>query len=586
MPAQVGPNRSARRLVAIALMLGLSAAGLTARLAYLQIFRHADYSVAARGEHLDRQTVYAHRGTILDRNLNPLAISVDTFDILIDKEAWQEPAVAQQAALALAPLLGRSASAIQATVSAGEGDVTLAQGIDYQTGRKIESAGVAGVIASPGSKRVYPEGDFASSLLGFVGRDQTGLTGVERDYNDVLMGKPGTLSFERDSLGNPIGFGTDEEVAAQSGGDVVLTIDRTLQTMAEQALDTAIQNTHADGGDIVMMDPQTGAVLALASRPSFQLSKLDLSQNIDPSLFRLRAVTDMYEPGSVFKLITMGGALNEGKVTPNTTYLDLGTVTVGGRQFQNWDFSTNGRTTMTEVLVKSLNLGAIWVSQVLGASSFYHYVAAFGFGTPTHIGLSGEAAGQYRTPSDPNWSLADLASNSFGQGLSATPIQVLTAVCAIANGGKLMRPYIVQSIQDAGGEHVTKPTVVREPISEQTAATLTGMMKAVVEGNALAEVPGYTVAGKSGTAYVPTAAVASSEGNAYRDEVTIPSYLGFGPIAHPRLAVLVKLNDLGTADLGGELTAPIFSHLMHDGLTYLHVPQDGTLAQQREAGGN
>lgn len=576
MTVQGGSNAIPRRILAVAFILALSAAGLTARLAYLQVVRHQDYSLEAQGEHLDRETIYAHRGTILDRNLNPLAVSVDTFDILVDTHVWKDASMAQRGAQALAPVIGKDASDLQASVQAGSGDVVVAQGVDYDTGRKIQQLGAPGVIASPTSKRMYPEGDLASALIGFVGRDQTGLTGIERDYNSVLTGKIGTMSFEQDSMGNPIGFGLNQDIAAQSGADTVLTIDRTLQSMAEQALDTAIQNTHADGGDILMMDPKTGAVLAVASRPTFQLSKLDLSQNTDLSLFRLRAVTDMYEPGSVFKLITMAGALNEGKVTPNTTYLDLGTVNIGGRKFQNWDFSTNGRTSMTQVLVKSLNLGAIWVSQVLGPSLFYHYVSAFGFGTPTHVGLSGEADGQFRTSRDPNWSEADLAANSFGQGLSVTPVQMLTAVSAIGNGGKLMRPYIVQSTHDATGDHVTKPLVVRQPISAETANTVTDMMKQVADANSLAKVPGYAVAGKSGTAYVPQAPVSSNEGNAYRNEVTIPSYIGFGPMHDPRLAILVKLNDLGTADLGGELTAPIFSHLMHDGLTYLHVPPDAS----------
>jgi len=572
---------SSWRLLAVALIFALSTAGIMARLAYLQLLRHENYSLEAEGEHLDSKTTPAHRGSILDRNGNPLATSVDTFDVLVDRHVWQEAGVAAQGAAALGPLLGKTQAEIEATVEGDQGDAVVARQVDYDTGRKIEALGLQGVINSPSSRRVYPEGDLASALLGFLGQDQTGLTGVEHDYNSTLDGKPGVDEFERDSLGNPIAFGVNHSVDAQSGGDVVLTIDRTLQSMAERQLDAAIQKTHADGGDILMMDPQTGDILAMASRPSFQLSKLDLSHAADMSLFRLRAVTDQYEPGSVFKLITTAGAINDGKINPNTPYIDTGEVTIDGRKFHNWDYSTNGRTTITQMLVKSLNLGAIWVSSVLGSDAFYRYVKAFGFGTPTHVGLSGEASGAYRTPDDPVWSRADLASNSFGQGLSATPLQVLTAACVMANGGKLMQPYVVQDKRDSLGDHPTEPVIASHPITAETAATMKGMMKQVVDANALAVVPGYSAAGKSGTAYVPNAKVTNNEkGDAYANEVTIPSYLGFAPFDNPRLAILVKLDDLGTADLGGELTAPIFSKLMHDGLTYLHVPQDqGTNGQ-------
>lgn len=578
MAAVTRSGRPTWRLLAVALVFTLSTAGIVARLAYLQLFQHQDYALEAQAEHIDRQTLAAHRGNILDRNGYPLATSVDTFDILVDRTVWQDSGVAATASSALAPVLGMTQMGVLSAAQGSTSDAVLARNIDYDTGRKIEAMGLQGVIASPSSKRINPEGDLASALLGFVGQDGTGLTGVEHDFDAELSGKSGSADYEQDSLGNPIPFGQARTVPAQAGADVVLTIDRTLQSMAEQQLDAAIKKTGADGGDILIMDPQTGAILAIASRPSFQLSRLDLSKLTDFSTLRLRAVTDLYEPGSVFKLVTMAAAINEGKVNPNTTYIDTGTAIVGGRTFHNWDFSANGRTTMTQVLVQSLNTGAIFVSGVLGSPLFYKYVKAFGFGVSSHVGLSGEAAGLYRTPDDSAWSESDLAANSFGQGLSTTPLQIIAMVSTIANGGKLVQPYVVQEIRDAGGDHVTQPTVVRQPITPQTAATMTQMMKAVLDANALAIVPGYAAAGKSGTAYVPNAGGPTPLTDAYGNEVTIPSYLGFAPLNNPRLAILVKLNDLGTADLGGELTAPVFSKLMHDSLEYLHVPEDQTAA--------
>jgi cell division protein FtsI/penicillin-binding protein 2 len=293
-------GRSSWRLFAVGLLMALSTAGIMTRLALLQLVHHQDYELEAQGEHIDRKDLPAHRGNILDRSGNPLATSVDTFDILVDRRLWLDRRTADAGSSALAGLLGRSQSDILAATQGNDGDAVLARAVDYETGRKIEAAGLSGVIASPSSRRVYPEGDLASAVLGFVGQDQAGLTGVEHDFNAQLSGKAGAVDFERDSLGNPIAFGDTRSVPAQAGSDLTLTIDRTLQAMAERELDAGIQKTHADGGDVLIMDPQTGAILAMASRPSYQLSKLDLNHLTDQSNLRLRTVTDMYEPGSVF----------------------------------------------------------------------------------------------------------------------------------------------------------------------------------------------------------------------------------------------------------------------------------------------
>ncbi len=563
------------RLWAVALVLGMSAIGLVARLAYLQVVQHPEYAAEALGEHIGQRVLPAHRGTILDRNGYPLATSVDTWDIAIDRKVWADERAALRYAERLAPLLGRTPGEIfSATGGEGGGTVLLARQVDYDTGRKVAEAGIPGVILEQTSRRVYPEGDAAAPLLGFTGRDGNGLTGVEADLDAALTGRPGTVWFERDSLGNPIPFGYRRQVEPVPGHDVVLTIDRTIQRMAERELDEAIRRTKAKGGTIIVQDPRTGAILAMATRPSFSRATLDLNDPKQMELVRNRAVTDQYEPGSVFKLVTMAAALDSGKVTPNTTYNDTGTAVVGGRAFHNWDYSANGPTTMTTVLVRSLNTGTVWLAdKVLGPELFYRYVRAFGFGTPSGIELSGEAAGAVRLPADPDWYRADLASNSFGQGLSATPLQVIGMVSAIANGGTLMRPYVVQETRGADGVRTTRPEAVRRVISEATARTLTAMMREVVEANALARVPGYSAAGKSGTAYVPTRE-AGPRGDAYVEEVTIPSYVGFAPLNDPRVAILVKLDYLSSADFGGVLTAPVFARLARDVLTYLRVPPD------------
>ena len=564
------------RLLTVAVVLSIAAAGLVARLADLQIVNHAGYVASAKDEHFDTAITPAHRGTVLDANGFPLAASVDTYDIGINRSVWQKGGTAQQGAAALAPLLNRAPDDVLALVGDGtNGTAWIARGVDYETGRRIAGLGIPGVQASVAAHRIYPEGDLASPLLGFIGRDGNGLTGLELQYDSVLAGHPGSQRFERDSLGNPIAFGSNKTVDPEPGSDVMLTVDRTIQRMAETELQKGIDSTHATGGDVIVMDPKTGAILAMASEPTFKLSTLDLNNATQMDLYKNRAVTDVYEPGSVFKLITMSAGIDTGKVTPNTTYLDTEQVEVAGRIFHNWDYSANGPTTMTTVLVRSLNEGALWLAvRILGAETFYKYVHLFGFGESTGSSMVGEANGIVRTDAENTWSTADLASNSFGQGISVSALQMVTAIAAIVNGGQLMQPYIVKEIRSNGTVRVTQPTVRRQVISPESAATLRDMMRQVLEANTLAIVPGYSAGGKSGTAYVPTVATKSTAGDAYAAEVTIPSYIGFAPLDNPRVLIYVKLDNLKSADLGGTLTAPIFSRLASQVLHYLDVPPD------------
>ncbi len=580
-------DRPLWRLWAVVLLLGMCATGLVTRLAYLQVVRHDEYAAEALGEHIGDRPLVAHRGAILDRNGHPFATSIDTWDISVDRAIWADSRTAARAADKLGSVLGRSRADILAlTGGATTGAVTIARQAPHDTGRAIAELGLPGVLIEQSSRRVYPEGDQAGPLLGFTGQDQHGLTGLEADIDGTLTGQPGRLWFERDSLGNAIPFGYRRQQDPVPGRDVVLTVDRTIQRMAERELDDAIAQTKATGGTVIVQEPRTGAILAMVNRPGFSRGAVDLGTPRGMESVRNRAVTDQYEPGSVFKLVTMAAALNEGKVNLNTTYNDTGQALVGGRTFHNWDFSRNGPTTLTTVLVRSLNTGTVWLAdKVLGADLFYRYVKDFGFGAPSGIGLAGEAAGMYRLPTEEGWYRSDLATNSFGQGISVTPIQVVNMVSAIANGGTLMRPYVVQETRGVDGVHTVAPHATRRVISEPAARVLHGMMQQVVDENALAQVPGYSAAGKSGTAYVPIKPTGSRD-DAYVDEITIPSYVGFAPLSSPRLAVLIKLDNLTTSDFGGTLTAPVFSRLAHGILTYLRVPPDRpeTLAQETASG--
>jgi cell division protein FtsI/penicillin-binding protein 2 len=287
-------------------------------------------------------------------------------------------------------------------------------------------------------------------------------------------------------------------------------------------------------------------------------------------LYRNRAITDMYEPGSVFKVITMAAALDTGRVTRDSVYEDTGVARVSGWSIVNWDYGAHGVQTATQILVKSLNTGAVWLAQKLGPDLFYEYVARFGFGQLTGIDLPGEAPGQVRTHADPGWSEVDMATNSFGQGINVTPLQLITAISAIANDGKLMKPYVVQEIHRGDEHQITEPEVVRQVVSPQTAETLTQMMNQVVDGITqmyAISVPGYRVAGKTGTASI-------SIPGGYKEDSYIASFAGFVPSDDPVLAMLIRIDEPKGVPWGSAVCAPVFARMAQAILPYLKIPPE------------
>ncbi|MDP9238421.1 MAG: penicillin-binding protein 2 [Chloroflexota bacterium] len=558
------------RLTVLALVFAMSGAALTARVVYVQVIDTSRYAARARNEHFGQQEIRAPRGAILDRNGYPLATTVDAYDIYVNRPDWQDIGAAEKAAAVLAPVINRQPADLITEVRKEPKGILLAfAGLDFDKGARLEHADAPGLRVVQTTKRFYPEGDLASTLLGFVGRDHTGLTGIEADFDRELGGMPGTIYFERDSIGNRIALGSERVgQAPRPGGDLRLTIDRYIQRLVEGELDTQIARTGALGGTIIVTDPKTGEVLAMASRPGFNLSELDS----DPSqaLFRNRAVTDVYEPGSVFKTLTAAIAIDQGLVTPESTYDDTGAAYIGTSTIRNWDYSTNGITTVTQILQKSLNTGAVWMSGLIGPDTFYRYLRQLGIGQKTNVGLGGEPDGLVRTNADPNWTQVDLATNSFGQGIAATPLQVITAISSFANHGRLMRPYIVKSMDTPEGAREFNPVVVRQAVSEDTANTVADIMNRVVEGQPghLAAIKGYHVAGKTGTTTGATLADgAVHDGN-------VASFIGFAPVADPKMAVLIKL-DFKEDRLGGQVSAPVFADLAPSILAYLGVRPDG-----------
>jgi cell division protein FtsI/penicillin-binding protein 2 len=551
--------------------LAISTGGIVLRLVQVQVIDHDYYSARADDEHLHQTVVHAPRGAILDRNGYPLATTVTTFDVYIDPRSWRNDTTALEGASQVAPLINRDAAELIASVRGQEqGDYLAARQVTSDVGLQLMNGAAPGVKTVESSRRFYPEGDRASALLGFLGRDQTGLAGVEADFDRELGGAPGLVYFESDGFGNPIPFGRKVGDQPDAGGDLQLTIDRYIQQLVEQELDFQVQAHGATGGTIIVMDPMTGEILGIASRPSFQLSRLNLEDPGQADLYRNRAVTDLYEPGSVMKTVTMASAVDLGLVNPGTTYFDSGIADLGeGAVIKNWDFSAHGTTTMTQVLQYSLNTGAVWLSGLMGAERFYDYIQRFGFGSPADTGLGGEPAGIVRTNQEDGWYPIDLATNAFGQGISVTPVQMLSAVSALVNGGLLMRPYIVKEV--TGPDHrVYEPVVVRRAVSEETSRTLVQMMEAVVDGQPghLARVPGYHVGGKTGTTTFPD-----------RSD-TLASFVGFAPVDDPQFVMLARIDAPKDNSLGGVVAAPIFHDLAPKILAYLGVSPDAALVSR------
>jgi cell division protein FtsI/penicillin-binding protein 2 len=403
----------------------------------------------------------------------------------------------------------------------------------------MDDWGTAALGISAARKRVYPENELACHLLGFVTYDHevdyAAFYGVEESYNSQLRGQPGSWGGSDDALDLSISIGSSTVALPRDGQDVILTIDRTIQGLAKAELRRTIEEYGAERGTIIVMNPRTGAILAMTSYPGYDPNPL-LGQQIDEDLFMNPAVSENYEPGSVFKVITMAAALDAGIVGRYTTYYDQGQIFVGGHLIYNWDRQAYGTTSMTDLLKHSLNVGAATLSTNLGAERFYDYVDRFGFGEPTGIDLPYESTGLMRKPGDGDWREGDLGTNAFGQGIAVTPIQMITAVAAVANGGVLPQPYIVERIEE-NGQVIEEfhPQPGRQAISPWVAEELTEMLIESLTGKENLEIPGYAIAGKTGTAQIPVT-------GGYHPVDTIACFVGYAPARDPQFIILVKID--------------------------------------------
>lgn len=570
-------NRTRDRLWLIQAVVLAFAVIIVARLFFLQVIRHSAYAAVAENQHNLSAKLLPERGDIF---VHDHANTKVKFPLATNRN---EPLVyaiptsitdAVGTARSLAPILGMTADELLPKLTKQK-DVyeVLKRRLTPQEHAAIEQLKLTGIRFEDEKWRYYPEGVFAAHAVGFVGYsgdEKRGLYGVEAALNDALAGSKGRLNLGSGEQ-NDLAVGGNFLTEATNGASVTLTLDHTVQYQACSKLKAAVAKHGADGGAVVIMEVQTGKLLAVCGQPDFDPNTYAKTEN--PSAFNNPVVYGAYEPGSVFKAITMAAALDQGKVTPQSTYVDTGAEKIGAFTIRNSDLEAHGRQTMTDVLEKSLNTGAIFAARQAGLNTFARYVTNFGFGEKTGVQLSGEIAGNISALQKTGDIF--LATASFGQGITVTPIQLVAAFGAIANGGKLMQPYLVENVEYADGhEDVTDPHVVRQVLQQDTAATLAAMLVNVVEKGhgTRAGVPGYYVAGKTGTAQVR-----ATTGSGYDAHKTIGSFAGFAPVENPRFVMLTRIDAPKDVQFAESSAAPLFGDVMDFLLKYYDVAPTRTL---------
>ncbi len=540
------------------------AAGLIARLYYWQVVPDHPLANVAASEHMQTIDVMAPRGRILDSEGVPLATNVTYYLVYALPRQVTDPVLDAQR---LAPILGASTESLVAAMQSPKLTyVVLARKMPPQARDQIEQLSLRGIGTEPDPTRIYPAGTLASQVLGFTDYSGAGRYGVEQYYNRQLSGTNGVAVVQKDGLGNTIGQEASGDKPAVAGDDLHLTIDSAIQYDVEQELAAGVARYGAESGTIVVMDPKTGAILAMANYPTYNPNDF---MHAPLSSFVNAAISTPFEPGSTFKIVTMAGGLQAGAITPETTVVDPGFLKGNGYVINDWDRKPHGTVTMRYVLDHSLNVGAAFAVDRLGSTAFYATVRGFHFGQLTGIDLESESPGLILTSQDKGWYPVDMLFNSFGQGLTATALQVTAAVAAVANGGTMVRPYVVQQVDTAQGPQITQTQVTGHPINAATDAVLNNMLEEVprIGEGTEARIPGYTIAGKTGTAQV-------AQNGTYLEDVTIASFVGYAPADHPAFVMYISLYHPLTSQYGADTAAPMFGELGQKILVHLGVPPE------------
>ncbi|MEI8176042.1 MAG: penicillin-binding transpeptidase domain-containing protein [Candidatus Omnitrophota bacterium] len=553
------------RIVSVFIFFLILQSLLCARLFYLQIVRSLNLTKIADSQHKVLFELEPRRGTIYDRNMYKLAFNINADSVYAmprDIPDEEKPAIASR----LASILKMREESILDKLDRDKGFVWIKRKISEEEALGVRSQKTRGIDLIKESKRLYPNGFLAAHLLGFAGLDDEGLDGLELLYDKYLRGRAGYRATNRDAKRRSLPAHDEKFLAPVNGFNLVLNIDETIQNIAEQALDTAFRKYRASGAVVIVMEPRTGEILAFANRPTY-----------DPNLFskataderRDRAVTDAFEPGSVFKIVTASCALEKGIVSPlDRFFCENGKYWVAGHTLH--DHEPYGTLTFREVIEKSSNIGTVKVAQKIPPRDLYAFVKSFGFGQTTGVDLKGEIDGTTHPPE--RWSKATVSALPIGQEVTATVIQLTCAMAVIANGGNLVRPWIVREVRDDQGEQIMgfEPLVIRRAISEETARQMRDILQGVVERGTgtFARLETYTAAGKTGTAQK------IDPSGLYSHSKFFASFIGFAPASDPRIVVAVCLDEPHPLYYGGIVSAPVFKKVAEDTLRYLGVPSD------------
>ncbi len=525
---------------------------------------------------------FPERGAIYDRNGHLLAGNQTVYEVGVDLVTVRDP---HTIALTLSVNLGRDYDEIHSSILNPPPDLSYVVIDKYvpvdiaehlmELKKQVaeESEGPTPSLAGLGFvarlERNYPEGALASNVIGFVNRAGRGYFGVEEKYNDLLAGNPVQVWVPSDPNR------AIEIPRILNGTTLILTINRSLQSEVESILQQALEKYAAQNGTIVVMNPKNGEILAMASTPNMDLNQFwNYGETYDNASEFNRAISNPYEPGSVIKIFTMASAFDTGTVDLSTTFLDTGGFSIAGTTIRNWDRQSWGVQNMLGCIQNSLNVCLAWVATQLGARDFYTYMDRFGFGRLTGVDLSGEAAGRLKIPGDQDWYPIDLGTNSYGQGIAATPLQIMMAATAIANNGRMVTPHILYAMVRDGNQFNVPPQYAGMPISSQTAGIMNELLAQSLENQpSLALVDGYRIAGKTGTASIPT------DYGFYDLSQTNASFIGWGPADDPQFMVYVWLERPGVSIWGSETAAPVFATVAEKTVILLDIPPDNIRRQ-------
>lgn len=570
-----------KRLIFALFSICLVFLGLIFRLGWIQIVSGEKFRMLAVEQQTRDVPITAKRGTVYDRNGKELAVSVTTFTV------WATPAEVKSkdvVAKSLANILDMDEEDVLSKISKRKGLVRIAKWIEKDKANEIIKEGLSGIQVAQDYKRFYPYGNFAAHVLGHTTDDNQGLSGVELKYDKVLSGLPGRWIKNTDAAGRQLAYGIEKYYEPTNGLNVILTIDEVIQHFTEKAIQNKLIETKAKRVMAIVMDPKTGDILAMSVKPDYdpntpripideaekeEYESLDdkEKQNLWNKMWRNPMVSDTYEPGSTFKLITSAAGLEEGVVEPNSPFYSPGYALVAGQRIKCWRYyRPHGDQTFTEAVQNSCNPVFIEVGQRLGAEKYYKYLDLFGFKDKTDIDLPGEGNAILQSLS--RVGPVELATISFGQGISVTPIQLITAISAVGNDGKLMQPRVVKELTDDEGNviHRYEPKFIRQVVSEKTAKELRLIMESVVsEGSGMkAYIPGYRIGGKTGTADKVI-------NGRYASGKVYSSFVSIAPIDDPKVAVLFIVDEPQGVHYGSQLAAPAVGEILKDTLRYMEI---------------